>query len=148
MKADIKARWIEALKSGEYPQTKNALHRLRQIAEDFPPEGFCCLGVLCEIAVQDEVIDVDLTSRASVALYDHEYTGYLPETVVKWSGIDLDMGDDAGVRFSYREIEDLLTESEAVDVLSKNMEGTLSVADLNDSDVSFATIAKVIERVF
>lgn len=41
MKAEIKARWIEALRSGKYEQGKRALH----------PYGskFCCLGVLCDV---------------------------------------------------------------------------------------------------
>ena len=34
-------KWIEALESGEYPQTTYSLHN---------QEGYCCLGVLCEVA--------------------------------------------------------------------------------------------------
>lgn len=32
--------WIEALRSGKYPQTKGILHN---------EEGFCCLGVACDL---------------------------------------------------------------------------------------------------
>jgi hypothetical protein len=41
MKADIKRRWIEALRSGKYEQTTRVLHRAN--------DGFCCLGVLCDL---------------------------------------------------------------------------------------------------
>lgn len=41
MKADLKAKWIEALRSGEYEQASGQL-RL--------DGAYCCLGVLCEVA--------------------------------------------------------------------------------------------------
>lgn len=40
-----RAKWIKALRSGEYKQTTGALR---------DNEGFCCLGVLCDIT-KDEV---------------------------------------------------------------------------------------------
>jgi hypothetical protein len=43
---ESKALWLEALRSGDYEQTTGMLHRLG--GEDF--EGWCCLGVLCDIA--------------------------------------------------------------------------------------------------
>jgi hypothetical protein len=36
----LKARWVEALRSGNYEQTKRTLRDGR---------GFCCLGVLCDL---------------------------------------------------------------------------------------------------
>jgi hypothetical protein len=44
MNADIKAKWIAALRSGDYKQTQG---RLR--AHDL----FCCLGVLCDVTKDD-----------------------------------------------------------------------------------------------
>ena len=38
--AAYRTSWLEALRSGKYKQTKNTLRT---------PEGFCCLGVLCDI---------------------------------------------------------------------------------------------------
>ncbi|HXJ71864.1 MAG TPA: hypothetical protein VNM37_03385 [Candidatus Dormibacteraeota bacterium] len=35
----IKAQWLTALRSGQYPQIKSKLHTT---------DGYCCLGVLCE----------------------------------------------------------------------------------------------------
>lgn len=41
MNPEIKAKWIEALRSGKYKQGQN---RLRSI-----DNHFCCLGVLCDV---------------------------------------------------------------------------------------------------
>jgi hypothetical protein len=40
MKADLKAKWIEALRSGHYEQGQGYLRHANQ---------FCCLGVLCDL---------------------------------------------------------------------------------------------------
>ena len=55
MNPELKAKWLAALRSGDYPQTVHWLHRtagdlhsnvdgLRHV------EGYCCLGVLCDIS--------------------------------------------------------------------------------------------------
>ena len=41
MNPELKQKWIEALRSGDYKQTKEKLRRWG---------GYCCLGVLCEVA--------------------------------------------------------------------------------------------------
>lgn len=41
MNPEIKAKWVAALTSGEYEQTRNYLRRVGN--------GYCCLGVLCEV---------------------------------------------------------------------------------------------------
>lgn len=47
--------WVDALRSNKYPQTKEVLQS---------KEGFCCLGVLCEIASQNNVeVRRTLTNR-------------------------------------------------------------------------------------
>jgi hypothetical protein len=40
MKADLKTKWIEALRSGEYEQGQSFLRE---------GDKFCCLGVLCDL---------------------------------------------------------------------------------------------------
>ena len=42
MERKIKKLWLDALRSGEYEQCKSKLH---------DGEGFCCLGVLYDVAV-------------------------------------------------------------------------------------------------
>lgn len=41
MKPALKARWVEALRSGKYKKTVSSL-------ED--SDGYCCLGVLCKVS--------------------------------------------------------------------------------------------------
>lgn len=40
MKYSVMKKWVKALRSGEYKQSKNYLN------DEF---GYCCLGVLCEV---------------------------------------------------------------------------------------------------
>lgn len=40
MNPELKKKWVDALRSGEYKQGKGILNGER---------GFCCLGVLCEV---------------------------------------------------------------------------------------------------
>ena len=44
MKVKYKKKWLKALRSGEFDQTKGSL------ADE---DGYCCLGVLCEIVLKD-----------------------------------------------------------------------------------------------
>lgn len=94
MNPDIKDRWTAALRSGEYPQTQGVLHRL--VGDPKPactcglceaPVGFCCLGVLCELAVADGIITSTPNSDGIAMVYGLE-TGVLPLKVVKWAGLD------------------------------------------------------------
>jgi len=41
MDAKLKAKWVEALRNGEYEQAHEKL---------FDGKGYCCLGVLCQVA--------------------------------------------------------------------------------------------------
>ena len=43
-RAEVYRLWLDALSSGHYTQEVGRLKRLR---------GFCCLGVLCDLAVRD-----------------------------------------------------------------------------------------------
>jgi len=72
---EIKARWVAALRSGEYKQTKGALQ---------DKTGYCCLGVLC-----------DLHAIATDNTWDHgQQSGYLlcalalPVEVANWAGVE------------------------------------------------------------
>lgn len=41
MDQELKAKWVKALRSGDYKQTQDFLR---------DEDGFCCLGVLCDVA--------------------------------------------------------------------------------------------------
>ena len=78
MKTDIADRWIAALRSGKYKQTRRQLRETKASANEF---SFCCLGVLC-----------DLHSKETGTQWDDEANEYLgadlglPEEVMVWAG--------------------------------------------------------------
>ncbi|UQD69243.1 hypothetical protein JEY40_24825 [Bradyrhizobium japonicum] len=65
MDANLKAKWVEALRSGEYKQIPMELHDREG--------GYCCLGVLCTVAQ----IDMDDTGPAYRVL-ERITGGYAP----------------------------------------------------------------------
>lgn len=48
MKADLKEKWVKALRSGEYEQTTGQLRYDPSFSGRRNP-SYCCLGVLCEV---------------------------------------------------------------------------------------------------
>lgn len=110
MKPEIKARWMEKLRSGEIPQITK---RLRD-------NGGCCgVGVLCEVAVEDGVIEHNSSSLG----YRVQRDGYsfnigLPVAVAQWAGLD-----EEALAFVYS-----------------------NVVEMNDDGEPFAGIAQWIEE--
>jgi hypothetical protein len=47
MKPEIKQKWVEALRSGDYKQTKGMLRRTT------PEQSYCCLGVLTDLYIKE-----------------------------------------------------------------------------------------------
>lgn len=80
MNPDVKKEWTEALRSGEYPQTAGTLR------DDV---GFCCLGVLCEIAVKHGVIpEVSVEDINGKNFYDYDRATATPSRkVIEWAGL-------------------------------------------------------------
>lgn len=133
MVPEIRDAWVENLTSGEYEQTTNVLH-------NETVGGFCCLGVLCDMAVKAGII-AEPTSKAQwikdgeqqVSEYidaegDH-WTSVLPPEVIAWSGI----GSDTGY-FRYK------TEAK--------FGQTDGLAGLNDNGLTFDQIATIIKENF
>lgn len=81
MKPEIREAWIKALKSGDYEQTSGALRR---------DNGFCCLGVLCNLhAIAHPELAL---KQVDVSWYLGEDAG-LPKAVMQWAGIDSKYGE-------------------------------------------------------
>lgn len=113
MKLKIKKLWLEALRSGKYKQT------LRN------KNGFCCLGVLCDLhgkKIKRKGWDKIAPKHPFTGYSYLNTTGVLPETVVNWSGIT---NNNPVVNF--RSIKQ-------------------SLAELNDEKKSFEWIADAIEQ--
>ena|SRR3989304_915908 len=75
MNADIKKRWVKALRSGRYAQARHALRT---------DQGFCCLGVLCDIVKKD--VKKSWQEGASEMGMDG-YKEYLPPVIAKFVGL-------------------------------------------------------------
>jgi hypothetical protein len=57
MEAELKKKWVDALRSGKYPQGQRHLRTAGAEAK------FCCLGVLCEVAPDIEFDAVETGYR-------------------------------------------------------------------------------------
>ncbi len=82
MKPAIAKKWIEALRSGKYKQTKGTLK---------DETGFCCLGVLCDLHVKNEWggLFEDRSFGRSTSL---------PPEIIEWAGMRTPIGDFSGTR--------------------------------------------------
>ena len=110
MNPQIKQKWVSALRSGDYQQTQQVLHN---------KNGFCCLGVLCDLYIKENQLEWELTNNGNYYNFQDENV-YLPHSVVEWSGI----GDDNPT------IND----------------GESRLAGLNDNGTTFNEIANLIEE--
>lgn len=78
-------RFVAALRSGKLAQTTGRLHRLNYPGQK---EGFCCLGVACEVAIEDG-LELDTATSGGVVQYGgSRQSGYLPTEVMNWYGFD------------------------------------------------------------
>lgn len=117
MNPEVKAAWLAALRSGEYAQTTQYLHR---VSED--GHSYCCLGVLCDIAVKQGLdLSVNTTGVFDSIVQYNGTDGVLPIAVMDWAGIQNEAG-----RFS---------------------DGGFLSAE-NDEGKTFEEIAAIIEREF
>lgn len=73
MKPEIKKKWIKALLSGKYKQTKGRLKSSRG--------GYCCLGVLCDLHRKE--VKGEWKGGQYLDVGD-----ILPYDVQKWAGIE------------------------------------------------------------
>lgn len=80
----IRAQWAAALRSGEYPQAQGVLRRLTD--NHGKKAGYCCLGVLCEIADGAGIGGGREDANGEFMTYDGSDTS-LPESVIEWAGL-------------------------------------------------------------
>jgi hypothetical protein len=114
VKAAIRDQWTKALRSGDYEQGEGVLRR---------GDRFCCLGVLCDLAVKAGIIPQEKLPTDEYRYGPQPYgtcVAYLPDVVVEWaelpshnpkvgSGITLAALNDEGRPFE--EIADAIDES-------------------------------------
>ena len=81
MKKRIKKLWTEALRWGGYEQGAGVLRR---------DDSFCCLGVLCDLAVKEGIVTEHVEGNYSLSRYsygddDDRRDVVLPNAVVDWA---------------------------------------------------------------
>ena len=84
----VKDIWVKALRSGEYVQGEGKLHYTSIEGND----KFCCLGVLCDIAYQQGIVERDYSQgdepdEDKVHSYDSQEC-FTPTSVVEWAGLE------------------------------------------------------------
>ena len=112
MNPEAKQAWVAALRSGEYQQ---GFGKLRDT------KGYCCLGVLCDLALKAKVARDPMTND----LQSGWGRGHLPDAVQQWACLD---------------------ESDPL-VVGPYDSLTSSLGEINDSwDYDFDAIADIIEE--
>ncbi len=136
MNLEVKAKWVEGLKSGKFPQAGGALKT---------EEGFCCLGVLCEVTglgtwgEKEEYLYGGGIIRAShYVMGKSSKTEVLPDPLFEAVGLDA-KNPDVNIP------DELMPQLKAIcgDALQTSVR-TLSW--LNDKGVPFPLMAQLIER--
>lgn len=89
MKTEIAELWADALESGEYVKQQGALVRPSSGPGGGP--AYCCLGVLCHLAVAAGVPGLSEGKREFIA-YGEREGGGLPRAVQDWAGVGTKVG--------------------------------------------------------
>lgn len=77
LRPEIKEEWLRRLRSGDYPQGRAALNARGK---------YCCLGVLCEMAVEAGVIiSQDNETQMSYGLGENFTDVWTPSEVTLWA---------------------------------------------------------------
>lgn len=146
MNPEVKAQWLEDLRSGNFVKGRTRLHTVDKNEDGTERHEFCCLGVLCEQAVAAGV--VDRTLRGTPGEGEAYYVYHLP-------GVDPDEDDDAEANY----LPDVVKVWAGLHAYCPrvNTDGTeadpsqvgrrVAVATLNDEIYNtFAPIADAVER--
>lgn len=93
MKKKIMQEWVALLRSGEFEQCQMKLEK----------DGkYCCLGVLCQLAIVEGICEVDNTDGKVVYYGEDMSYGCLPSSVMKWAGMKSVLGELEGKDALYR----------------------------------------------
>lgn len=136
MNPEIKQKWVNALRSGEYEQGDGKL---------YSGKGYCCLGVLCDlyskennlkwefrgddvIKTEDEIVPSQL-QKCDYFYFDDE-SEFLPNSVQEWAELSV---NNPQVKVELEDDEDELHYFD-------------EIANLNDHGYSFTQLANIIEE--
>lgn len=134
MNPEVKNRWVAALRSGNYNQGSGALRDINN--------GFCCLGVLCDLAVQDGIIPGP--TRGDMKYRYDGNTEYPTSAVVVWA--DLPTENPAVLHMIPNDNEYYdYDEDEYEEEWPSEVEVECTLAEINDDHYTFGYIADLIE---
>lgn len=126
MNPEVKKEWVAALRSGKYDQGMGSLK-----LEVSDTQLYCCLGVLCELAVEAGVIPPGERHEDQPKNYSYYFLGedeFLPSEVMTWANLDTNNG-------IYKPADNVWGYDQAL-------------TDLNDNGKSFNELADIIENNF
>jgi hypothetical protein len=136
MNPDVKQKWIAALRSGDYKQTREQLRRRN---------SYCCLGVLTDLYDKNKVESKDCWCGNSYSYTNGEAKCkanlLLPPPVMEWAGLE---ASNPNVEYPTR-----IGWTDTPDQCNKmSLEPDFaSLAYLNDSEkLNFNQIADIIEE--
>ena len=79
MNPQVKEKWVNALRSGDYKQTTGNLYE--------PGVGYCCLGVLTDLYLKEKGLEWDTTKSSTGWVCFEDEFEFLPESVMQWAGL-------------------------------------------------------------
>jgi hypothetical protein len=93
MEAELKKKWVDALRSGKYPQGQRHLRTAGAEAK------FCCLGVLCEVApdIEFDAVETGYRLFGSGTLM----TSYLFRDALEHYDMNVKVTDDYGEEYEF-----------------------------------------------
>lgn len=127
MNPEVKQKWIDALRSGNYEQGSE---KLRSVS------GYCCLGVLCDLYAQEHDTQWEFRGNEETNLQPQDYwyfdeqSEFLPYSVMDWAGLKTN-NPNVRVYCSNGEDEDFYTDE---------------IANVNDTGYTFMDLSKIIEQ--
>jgi hypothetical protein len=135
---DVKAAWLEALRSREYQQSRGYLTVTAVSKTSSTKTGYCCLGVLCALAARIGVVEAREEEGADGFRFvrygkpgmgrEEDEAALLPTSVMEWAGLD-----EANPRVPHPQTE-------------RGYREKYSLTSLNDGDkLTFDQIADAIE---
>ena len=140
MNPEAKALWLAALRSGDFHQAIGTLHErhTNTYGDGVVRDQFCCLGVLCKLAV-DAGVEVLVTENVthenkSEIAYDGR-CDTLPDSVIDWAGLD-SADPDANFRKEYDSVDMEYTETDSLSSLNDDYSWTFAqIADAIDANL-------------
>lgn len=114
MNPEIKDRWVAELRSGAWRQLRGHLST---------GDTYCCLGVLCHLAVEAGVVDNcwDGKDRIGYLNRSNQIPNYntLHREVMRWAGLEKDDPHVAGHALSYYNDDAGMTFAEIAELIEQ-----------------------------